>query len=286
MIDIRPIQTIEEASHVEQIIMAAWNGDCNIAIPDYLTITIARENGGVVLLAWDDETPVGFCLGFLSFTGDEKRVGDDMHFVHYSHMAGVLPAYRGEKLGQKIKWAQRDAVMAMGIDCIVWTFDPLETLNGRLNTHKLGAICNTYKRNVYGEGHDGLNWGVPTDRFRADWNIKSARVQAHAADSYRWATFAELMATHTPIINPPFADGGIWRAGGIDASAFDQDCVLAAVPRTYQAVKKASVAWGLDWRMHSRELFEQAFALGFTVTDLLVKDDLCYYLLEKNFDEN
>jgi predicted GNAT superfamily acetyltransferase len=58
------------------------------------------------------------------------------------------------------------------------------------------------------------------------------------------------------------------------------------VPRTYQAVKKANVTWGLDWRMHSRDLFEQAFALGFTVTDLLVENDLCYYLMEKNFDEN
>ena len=286
MIDIRPIKTIKGARYVEQIIMAAWNGDCNISIPDYLTITIARENGGIVLLAWDDEKPVGFCLGFLSFTGDENRMGDNMHFVHYSHMAGVLPEYRGGKLGQKIKWAQRDAVMAMGIDCIVWTFDPLETLNARLNIHKLGAICRTYKRNVYGEGHDGLNWGVPTDRFRVDWNIGSARVREHAADSYRWADFAALMATHTPIINPPFADSGIWRAGGIDEAAFEQERVLVAVPRKYQAVKKASVAWGLDWRMHSRELFEQAFALDFTITDLLVKDDLCYYLMEKNFDEN
>lgn len=266
--------------------MAAWGGDCNISIPDYLTITIARENGGVVLLAWDDEKPVGFCFGFLSFAGDENRVGDGMRFVHYSHMAGILPEYRGQKLGQQIKWAQRDAVLAMGIDRIVWTFDPLETLNGRLNINKLGAICRTYKRNVYGEGHDSLNWGVPTDRFRADWHIASARVQAHADGSHRGATFAELMATHTPIINPPFADGNIWRAGGIDEAAFKEDRVLAAVPRTYQAVKKASVEWGLDWRMHSRDLFERAFARGFTVTDLLVKDDLCYYILEKNVDEN
>jgi len=286
MIDIRPIKTIKGARYVEQIIMAAWDGDCNISIPDYLTITIARENGGVVLLAWDDETPIGFCFGFLSFRGDENRVGEDMQFVHYSHMAGVVPAYRGRKLGQKIKWAQRDAVLAMGIDLITWTFDPLETLNGRLNIHKLGTICRTYKRNVYGEGHDGLNWGVPTDRFYVDWHINSAWVQAHADESHISPTLAELMDTNTPIINPPFADNGIWRAGGIEETAFEQDRILAAVPRNYQAVKKADVTWGLDWRLHARELFERAFTLEFTVTDLLVEDDLCYYLLEKNFDEN
>ena len=286
MIDIRPIKTIKGARYVEQIIMAAWHGDCNISIPEYLTITIARENGGVVLLAWDDEKPIGFCLGFLSFAGDENRVGDDMRFIHYSHMAGVVPEYRGRKLGQKIKWAQRDAVLAMGIDHIVWTFDPLETLNGRLNIHKLGAICYTYKRNVYGEGRDGLNWGVPTDRFYVDWRIDSAWVQAHADETHQSPDFAALMAAHTPIINPPFIDSGIWRAGDIDVAAFEEDCVLTAVPRNYQAVKKENVAWGLDWRMHTRELFERAFELGFTATDLLVEDDLCYYLLEKNFDEN
>ena len=286
MIDIRPIKTIKGARYVEQIIMAAWDGDCNISIPDYLTITIARENGGVVLLAWNDETPVGFCLGFLSFLGEENRVGENMKFIHYSHMAGVVPAYRGHKLGQRIKWAQRDAVLAMGIDRIVWTFDPLETLNGRLNLHKLGTVCNTYKRNVYGEGHDGLNWGVPTDRFYVDWHIESAWVQAHEDESHPLLDFAELTAVNTPIINPPFMDNGIWRAGGIDEAVFEQERVLAAVPRNFQGVKKENMTWGLDWRMHTRELFEKAFALEFTAIDLLIEDDLCYYLMEKNFDEN
>ncbi len=285
MIDIRPIKTMKGARHVEEIIMAAWDGDCNISIPDYLTITIARENGGVVLLAWDDEKPVGFCLGFLSFAGKENRVSEKMEFIHYSHMAGILPEYRGQKLGQQIKWAQRDAVLAMGIDRIVWTFDPLETLNGRLNIHKLGTICNTYKRNVYGEGHDGLNWGVPTDRFYVDWHIASDWVQAHADESHPSPDFGELTAVNTPIINPPFKDNGIWRVGSIDAAAFEQERVLTAVPRNYQAVKKANMEWGLDWRLHARDLFERAFEMGFTITDLLVEDDLCYYFMEKNFRE-
>ena len=283
MIDIRPIKTIKGARYVEQIIMAAWGGDCNLSIPDYLTITIARENGGLVLLAWDDDKPVGFCFGFLSFLGKEDRVGEAEQFIHYSHMAGVLPEYRGQKLGQKIKWAQRKAVQAMGISRIIWTFDPLETLNGRLNIHKLGTICNTYKRNVYGEGHDGLNWGVPTDRFYVDWHIDSAWVAAHEDGSHRWLRFGELTAVNTPIVNPPIMDNGIWRAGGIDESAFEQDRVLVAVPRDYQAVKKASVTWGLEWRMHTRALFERAFAGGLTAVDLLVEGDLCYYLLQKKF---
>jgi predicted GNAT superfamily acetyltransferase len=285
MIDIRPIKTIKGARYVEKIITAAWGSD-EIVIPDHLTITLAKENGGVVLLAWDEDKPVGFCLGFLSFTGDENRVSKHIKLKHCSHMAGVLPEYRGQKLGERLKWAQREAVLAMGIELITWTYDPLESLNGRLNLHKLGAVCNTYTRNIYGDGRDALNWGVPTDRFRVDWHIASPWVQSHHDHTHPFRTFDEWTAVGIPIANPPTIANGIWRAGSIDAAAFAQKQVLAAIPHNYQAVKKASVEWGLDWRLHMRELFERAFSAGFTAVDLLVKDDLSYYLLEKHFDEN
>jgi len=278
MIDIRPITTSEEARHIEQIIQAAWGADCHMAVPDHLTITIARENGGVVLLAWDGDRPVGFCLGFLSYveTDGEKRL------KHCSHMAGVIPEYRGRRVGEMIKWAQREAVLAQGIDHITWTYDPLETLNGRLNIHKLGAICNTYKRNIYGDGRDSLNWGVPTDRFQVDWWLDSDWVQAHRDGTHQDLSFTDWQAQGVGVLNEPTAVGGIWHAGEVDDKLFAEQRLLVAVPRDYQQVKKASVELGLAWRLHSRDVFERAFARGFTVTDLLVADSLCYYLLEKS----
>ncbi len=277
MIEIRPITTIEEARHIEQIIQAAWGTDCQMAVPDHLTITIARENGGVVLLAWDGERPVGFCLGFLSYveTDEGKRL------KHCSHMAGVIPEYRGRRVGEMIKWAQRDAVLALGIDHVTWTYDPLETLNGRLNIHKLGAVCHTYKRNIYGDGHDSLNWGVPTDRFQVDWWLASERVRAHKEGTRPDLSFAEWRERGVAVVNGVTAVDGIWRPGEIDERLFTGQKLLVAVPRDYQQVKKASVELGLAWRLHTRDIFEHAFSQDFTVTDLLVTDSLCYYLLEK-----
>ncbi len=284
MIDIRQIDTVQmqDAIHIETIVAAAWGGGCELTVPSYFTVTLGRENGGVVLLAWDGDTPVGFCMGFLSFIGDEERVTADIKLKHYSHMAATLPAYRGQQLGEKIKWAQRDIVLKMGIDLITWTFDPLETLNGRLNIHKLGAVCTQYKRNIYGEGGDDLNWGSPTDRFYVRWHIDSDWVKAHREKRHPFRTMDEWTAVHTPIANTTFLTNGIQRAGEIDEAAFVQERVLIAVPRAYQAVKRANVEWGLAWRMHTRELFEHAFGAGFTAVDLLIKNDLCYYLLEKN----
>lgn len=281
MIDIRSITTIEEARHIEQIIQAAWGADYHMAVPDHLTITIAKENGGVVLLAWDDDRPVGFCLGFLSYVETEEG----KQLKHCSHMAGVIPDCRGRRVGEMIKWAQREAVLAMGIDHITWTYDPLETLNGRLNIHKLGAVCNTYKRNIYGDGRDALNWGVPTDRFRMDWWLASDWVQAHQDGMHNGLSFAAWRVQGVGVLNEPAAVDGVWRVGEIDDNLFAEQRLLVAVPRDYQQVKKASVELGLTWRLHTRDIFERAFAQGLVATDLLVTETLCYYLLEQQYPQ-
>jgi predicted GNAT superfamily acetyltransferase len=37
----------------------------------------------------------------------------------------------------------------------------------------------------------------------------------------------------------------------------------------------------MHWRLRTRQLFEDAFSRGYTVTDLLRHDDRCHYLLER-----
>ena len=64
---IRPIKSSEDARHIEQIGMAAWGSDGLDAIPGHLSQTVAKENGGVILLAFDGERPIGFCWGFWAF---------------------------------------------------------------------------------------------------------------------------------------------------------------------------------------------------------------------------
>ncbi len=80
-----------------------------------------------------------------------------------------------------LSWRSVRHVLAQGIDLITWTFDPLETRNATLNFHKLGAVCNTYFPNLYGDMRDGLNAGLPSDRFQVDWWIASERVAQRLA---------------------------------------------------------------------------------------------------------
>ena len=191
---IRPLKTAEDGRDLEKIQLAAWGTEGRDVIPDHLSLTVAKENGGVILLAYDDDAngrPIGFCWGFWAYIEQEKR------WKCASHMAGVIPEYKGKGVGEKIKWAQRKFTLQKGFDQMTWTFDPLETMNGKLNIHKLGAVCSTYYENLYGDMEDDLNRGIPSDRFGVDWWLASD-----------WAKIHEDRSRTVPTIDSLAAKGG------------------------------------------------------------------------------
>jgi predicted GNAT superfamily acetyltransferase len=96
----------------------------------------------------------------------------------HSHMLGVLPEYRDQRVGRRLKLAQRDEALGRGIDLIEWTFDPLEIKNAFFNVERLGAIVRRYVFNQYGTTTSHLHGGLPTDRCIAEWWIGSPRAQA------------------------------------------------------------------------------------------------------------
>jgi predicted GNAT superfamily acetyltransferase len=59
--------------------------------------------------------------------------------------------------------------------------------------------------------------------------------------------------------------------------------VLIQIPARFQAVKAAEMDLAHAWRAHTRNLFESAFAAGYTVVDLLFEAGQSYYLLQKGW---
>ncbi len=277
---IRPIKSAEDGRHIEQIGMAAWGSDGLDAIPGHLSQTIAKENGGVILLAFDGDRPIGFCWGFWAYVESQKR------WKCASHMAGVIPEYKGKGLGGKIKWAQRDHSLQKGFDWMTWTYDPLETMNGSLNIRKLGAVSQTYYKNLYGMLDDELNRGIETDRFGVDWWLASDWVQSHADNSRPIPTVASVLADGGLLLNQSRQENGVLtpqaEATPADLAAAPRQ-VLLQVPRNFQAVKKADLQTGVAWRMHSREMFTAAFDNDYTAIDLIPGETVCHYLFEKNW---
>jgi predicted GNAT superfamily acetyltransferase len=274
-IEIRPVKTEDEYHAVEQLQREIW-GMQDVEIVAFETLMTTHKNGGVMLGAFDvvegEERMVGFVFGVVGLTADGR-------VKHCSHIAGALSGYRDRGVGYALKLKQREIVLAQGIDLITWTFDPLESRNARFNFHKLGATCGVYLRNLYGAMRDKMNAGLPSDRFQVDWRIASPRVESRLRGEIGPSSASTLMAEGVPLVNPPVAGEPLRLP---TPATVEGGRILIQIPSDFQSLKAADRNLALEWRLHTRALFEEAFAKGYVATDLLVEGGRSCYLLEQN----
>lgn len=277
---IQILETPEELSGVEALQRQVWPGNETEVVPAHMLIA-AIHNGGLLLGAFSEPQPgrlLGFVFGFpgFYFTPDGPRP------MHCSHMLGVLPEARDRGVGFALKRAQWQMVRHQGLDRITWTFDPLLSRNAHLNIARLGGVCSTYQRNLYGELRDGLNAGLPTDRFLVDWWVNSQRVNRRLSKRPRLQLdLAHFLAAGAEIANPTrsrpdgFAEPTIVRLPGRspESKSGEEDTpdplLLIEIPADFQSLKAADPNLAQAWRLHTRELFEALFTRGYLVTDFL-----------------
>ncbi|MFH1185049.1 MAG: hypothetical protein V1755_08435 [Chloroflexota bacterium] len=263
--NIRLLETPHEMSVVEALQREVWPGSETDIVPAHLLIT-AVHNGGLVLGAFEGEKLVGFVFGFpgLESTPDGPRP------KHCSHMAGVLTSHRDRGLGFALKRAQWQMVRHQGLDHITWTYDLLLSRNAYLNISRLGAVCSTYRRSEYGEMRDGLNAGLPSDRFQVDWWLSTHRVERRLSKRARPAlTLSGLMRLGVhPLYNFDHGTDGLPRPPEHVPPLQDQ-LLAAEIPADFMALKIMDFALARDWRFFAREFFETAFARGYIVTDFV-----------------
>lgn len=261
---IRSLTSLDEVATVERLQKIIWQiGDSEVT-PVHALHAI-QDNGGLLAGAFDGNEMVGFVLGILGLTGsDEKPVAERLKL--YSMEAGVLPAYQSRGVGYRLKLAQRDFALGLGLDLITWTYDPLESRNGRFNIGKLGAVCNIYRRNFHGE-LSGINAGLATDRFEVAWPIASQRVEKRLDKERRPLTLNENLNEGAILLNPAsFTPDGlpIPSSDTLDPTG---DALLVEIPADIQAVKQQDFELAQSWRQHTRQLFESLFQNGYIVAD-------------------
>jgi predicted GNAT superfamily acetyltransferase len=160
-------------------------------------------------------------------------------------------------------------VRQQGLDRITWTYDPLLSRNGHLNIARLGAVCNTYLREVYGEMRDGLNAGLPSDRFQVDWWLNTPRVERRLSRQPRPAlTLADFQAAEARTLYSPTPVGAFLRPPEHLAQP-EGALLLAEIPTDFLQLKAADFELARAWRWFSRELFETCFSAGYLVTDFI-----------------
>lgn len=285
-VNIRMLERPEEMAAVEALTRLVWPGSDVDIVPAHMLLAVVH-NGGVVLGAYSEELLIGFVFGFPGL----KSPGESKEIKHCSHMLGVHPEFQHSGVGFKLKRAQWQMVRKQGIDLITWTYDPLMSLNANLNIAKLGAVCNTYMREVYGEMRDGLNVGTPSDRFQVDWWVNSPRVNSRLSSKpRRRLDLAHFIAAETQRLNATRLNAAGWpqpleapiQIAPEEAKA--NPLLLVEIPSDFQGLKGYDGELALEWRQHTRVLFEDLFGQGYIVTDFVFlpgKTPRSYYVLSR-----
>lgn len=279
-VSIRPLATLDEFRRVSDVQSRAWSvTDPTELVPAHILLT-AQKEGGLVAGAFTEQGEmVGYVFGFVGIASDGR-------FKHCSHMAGVVPEARGYDVGYRLKLFQRQYVQKQDLALITWTYDPLEGRNAMLNIAKLGGIAHKYYFNLYGEWNDGINRGLPTDRFEVEWWINSERVSSFVEAGRERPRLAAIRASGaTQLLAAEFDANGVPHPVTIDSPSGDLPLILE-VPADFQTVKIASMDLAAEWRRVTALLFTRLFGEGYIVYDYLSELEgdrrRNFYLLARN----
>ncbi|HKP38190.1 MAG TPA: GNAT family N-acetyltransferase [Pyrinomonadaceae bacterium] len=251
-ITIREINEPAEMHAVEELQKEIW-GVPDLDVVPLTHLVAAKEAGGVLIGAFDDETCVGFVYGFPSFERGQV--------AHHSHMLAVKPAYRNYDLGRRLKLAQREHVIAQGMKLISWTFDPLQSLNAHFNFGKLGVLADRYLVNFYGEDATSFLHQTGTDRLWVSWLVSSERVQGLIDGGSR-----QISSHHGPPLVQLETDDSPRRNDLAEGLSRDQAAI--EIPSNIDALPREM---GLRWREDTRWAFTEALKAGYIV-DAFVRE--------------
>ena len=276
-IQIRDLTTIDEFRQVVALEQAIWGytdqGDL-VTVPVFI-FTVHR---GATLIGAFDAT--GRMVGFAYAVIGMK----DGRSMQWSHMAGVLPEFRGG-LGYRLKLAQRERALAQGLDLIEWTFDPLQAMNAHFNFAKLGGVAEEYAANFYGESTSALHRGTPTDRLVVSWKIAEPHVirrleQPPGLRAGVGARAHEVL--EAPVVNTTRIDG-TWREVTAIDLAFEDRRVWIEIPTGFTDMQQHEPGRALRWRLDVRQMFEHYFAKGYRAVDFVLQRENGFgrYLLAK-----
>lgn len=237
-------------------------------------LLLGNMHGGNVLVA---QNSAGRFIGF-SFAMVALDAGGRIYW--WSHMTAVVPDYRGKDIGLLLKTRQRAEALGAGIDEIRWTYDPLQSLNANFNIHKLGAIVRHYEENIYGYTSSPLHRGLPTDRFVAEWHLRSDRVRQRVETG----ASAVIMRDLDRIAHINFKDGDRSTDPNL---GLQEEQLLFEIHPDINTLKQSDLPTAKDWQDKVRAASVHYFRLGYGVTDFfrISRPKLqTMYLFERNLE--
>ena len=254
-ITIRDLKAIPDIELMLRLEKEVWGLDDADVTP--LTLAVALKAAGSILLgAFEGRELVGFALAFPSF--EHGRVG-----LH-SHMLAVRPSHREYGLGYRLKLAQREHALAMGITDMTWTFDPLRSLNAHLNFSKLGVISDSYRVDFYGQQTSSHLHTNGTDRLWVTWRMADSRVQQRLNGKGGSSEVLDALKHLEPLVR--FNGDGKPSEGDLAASLSRQRIAIE-IPRDIDRIEHTDKELAHLWRQATRRAFTEGLRAGFVVKE-------------------
>lgn len=222
-------------------------------------LQITAKMGGVAVGAFDREGGlVGLVYGISGFRHGRP--------AHWSHMLAVRPEARNLGVGRRLKMRQKEMLLAMGVETMYWTFDPLVSRNAHLNLNRLGARVAEYVPDMYGASNSELHQ-LGTDRFVVEWTLREEDGQRSASPDSQSPTrrprdAAPDSAVHAPASAPP-----------------PPDAVEVPIPADIEAVERRSVEEAQGWRASTRRAFVRLLSSGHEVVGFVPGAEQSKYIV-------
>jgi predicted GNAT superfamily acetyltransferase len=254
-ITIRELETISDIEPMLRLEKQVWGLEDAEVTP--LTLAVALKAAGSILLgAFEGRELVGFALAFPSF--EHGRIG-----LH-SHMLAVRPSHREYGLGCRLKMAQRERALAMGITEMTWTFDPLRSLNAHLNFSKLGVISDSYRVDFYGPHTSSHLHTNGTDRLWVTWHMADSRVQQRLNGKDGSPEVLDALKHLEPLLR---FNGDGKPAEGDLAASLSRQRIAIEIPRDMDRIEHTDKELAHEWRLATRRAFTEALHAGFVVKE-------------------
>jgi predicted GNAT superfamily acetyltransferase len=114
----------------------------------------------------------------------------------------------------------------------------------------------------------GINEGLPSDRFQADWFLDTQRVEERLQGVKPSVSRYDAQVISSNDNRPA------------EQWSLDSGKVWLEIPTNFQTIRVSDKELALAWRMMTRAVFTEAFANGYRVTDFIFEQGRGYYLLE------
>jgi predicted GNAT superfamily acetyltransferase len=273
----RDLTTLDEFAQVVALERQIWGPGYDEVVPVPI-LAVSVHRGGILIGGFDGGRMVAFVY---SLPGIK-----DGRPTQWSHMAGVVDEYRSAGVGRTLKLLQRDRALAMGLDLIEWTYDPLQAMNAHLNFAKLGVVCDEYAINIYGESSSPLHRGNPTDRFVAAWWIRRPHVERRLTPTGIVALRSNEVGDAPPVNQ--VVSAGEWLACGEPDLTLDARRIIVQIPMGFTQMLAAAPELASRWRMATREMFTTYFARGYKAVEFFLDREARKgaYLLTRKQDES